>query len=77
MVVEGDDDGPGTAATGLGHEVLEQVRVTEVEAIEHADDHERGARRGLDRVQAADDPHSGALGNRLGGALAGADRAGS
>ena len=57
-MVEGDHDRARGSRGRLCDEVLEQVRVPEVQPVEHADDHEGGRSGGLDRVEAGDDAHA-------------------
>ena len=49
--------GRASCAAALGRSSREQVRVAEVEAVEHADDDEQAAERRLERVDAVDDRH--------------------
>jgi len=45
-MIECDDGGPGATSRRLGHEVVEQVGMAAMKAIEHADNHEGGTERG-------------------------------
>ena len=57
MMVEGDDRRPGGARRRLADEVLEQVRVPEMHAVEDADDDERRAELGSEGIDPVDDVH--------------------
>ena len=64
VVVEGEDGRPGRATLRLAHELLQEVAVSEVEAIEDADHDEQAPQRGLERVEALDDRHRPVFGVR-------------
>ena len=57
MVVEGDDGRARLAGARLRDEPLQQVQVPEMEAVEHADDDERGAQIRREGIDARDDVH--------------------
>ena len=58
MGVEGDDRRPGTAGRRSTNEMLEQVGVSEMHAVEDADDDERRAERRTKGIHALDDMHA-------------------
>ena len=57
MMIEGDDGRSGGAGRCLSNEVPKQVRVAEMETVEHADDDEDPAEIGLERLDALDHEH--------------------
>ncbi|GAC1669356.1 MAG: hypothetical protein NVS9B8_12140 [Candidatus Limnocylindrales bacterium] len=66
--VERDDGRSGGAGAGLSDEVLEQVRVAAVKAVEHADRDEEGAIGRIEPASTADCLHAGASMRTLSGA---------